>query len=165
MHYNASKCKADDVVKQLKLSGVNAVVFQADLSKYDNVRKLYTDVVAQMGPVDILFNNSGVTNTVIGPQGNIQDISIDEFESTWRTNTGSSYLVSGLHLLIVREISLHDMTSSSLSYACLTCWSRNGDALSFVPGEKIRMFIWAMFSYLYIMTVLPLVRLVFIRFP
>ncbi|KJA17333.1 hypothetical protein HYPSUDRAFT_170644 [Hypholoma sublateritium FD-334 SS-4] len=96
VHYNASKGKASDIVTQLKISGVNAVAFQADLSQYNNVRKLYADVVAQMGPVDILFNNSGVTNTVIGPQGNIQDLSIDEFESTWRTNTGSSYLLTQL---------------------------------------------------------------------
>ena len=95
VHYNTSKDKADDIVHQLKQLGVNAVAFQADLSEYENVRKLYADVVAQMGLVDVLFNNSGVTNTVIGPQGNIQDISIDEFEKTWRTNTGSSYLVSG----------------------------------------------------------------------
>jgi len=99
VHYNASKAKADDIVAQLKkLPGVNATAFQADLSEYDNVRKLYADVAAQMGQVDILFNNSGVTNTVIGPQGNIQDISVEEFEGTWRTNTGSSYLLTQLCL-------------------------------------------------------------------
>lgn len=58
------------------------------------MHKLHAAVVAEMGHPDILFNNSGVTNKVIGPQGNIQDISAEEFENTWRTNTGTSYLVS-----------------------------------------------------------------------
>lgn len=94
VHYHSAKAKADEIVAELKkIQSVNAVAFQADLSDYDNARKLHTNVVAQMGDVDILFNNSGVTNTVIGPHGNIQDISVEEFESTWKTNTGSSYLV------------------------------------------------------------------------
>lgn len=76
------------------MKGINAVAFQADLSDYNNVRKLHAEVVHHMGHPDILFNNSGTTNRVIGPNGNIEDVSVEEFESTWKTNTGSSYLVS-----------------------------------------------------------------------
>ncbi|KAF8966072.1 NAD-binding protein [Flammula alnicola] len=99
VHYNASKSKADEIVSELtQLPGIKAAAFQADLSAYDNVRNLHAAVVAEMGHPDVLFNNSGVTNTVIGPQGNIQDISVEEFESTWRVNAGSSYLLTQLCL-------------------------------------------------------------------
>jgi 3-oxoacyl-[acyl-carrier protein] reductase len=70
------------------------VTIQADLSVYDGVRQLYTEVVQKLGHPDVLFNNAGATNSVIGPQGDIQNVSIEEFESTWRLNAGSSYLVS-----------------------------------------------------------------------
>jgi 3-oxoacyl-[acyl-carrier protein] reductase len=74
-------------------------MFQADLSDYDNVRKLHTDVINTLGNPDILFNNSGVLNGAIGPNGNIQDVSVEVFEETWRTNTGTAYLVSDYHKL------------------------------------------------------------------
>ena len=95
VHYHSSKDKAEALVSELsKINGITAMAFQADLSNYDNVRKLHAEVIRHMGHPDILFNNSGTTNSVIGPNGNIEDVSIEEFESTWKTNTGSSYLVN-----------------------------------------------------------------------
>ncbi|KAF8197061.1 NAD-binding protein [Pholiota molesta] len=95
VHYNSSKAKADEVVAELAhLPGVKVIAFQADLSGYEGVHKLHAAVVAEMGHPDILFNNSGVTSKVVGPHGDIQDISAEEFESTWRTNAGTSFLLT-----------------------------------------------------------------------
>ena len=66
---------------------------QADLSVYDSVRQLHAEVIQKLGHPDILFNNAGASNTFLGHNGDIQRISIEEFEATWRLNTGSSYLV------------------------------------------------------------------------
>jgi 3-oxoacyl-[acyl-carrier protein] reductase len=99
VHYHSAKAKAEVLVFELiNIPGVRAVVFQADLSSYDNVRKLHAEVVQQMGHPDVLFNNSGITNSVIGPNGNIEDVSVEEFEQTWKVNTGSSYLLTQLCL-------------------------------------------------------------------
>lgn len=83
------------MVQALEGLGVGAAAFQADLSSYDNVRKLHGDVVKTLGNPDILFNNSGILNGVIGPNGNIQDISAEQFEVTWKVNTGTAFLVGG----------------------------------------------------------------------
>lgn len=59
-----------------------------------------------MGDPDILFCNAGILGKTIGPKGNIQDISVDLFEETWRTNTGVHFLVSDLSLggeYVIRE--------------------------------------------------------------
>jgi 3-oxoacyl-[acyl-carrier protein] reductase len=85
--------KAKELVSDLEKMDVKAVAFQADLSDYDNVRRLHADIVNTLGNPDILFNNAGVLNGVIGPNGNIQDVSVERFEETWRTNTGTAYLV------------------------------------------------------------------------
>jgi len=79
-------------------ASVRAVTFQADLSDYDSVRRLHAQVVETMGHPDILFNNAGATIKTIGRMGSIQDVSVEEFETTWRLNTGSSYLLTQLCL-------------------------------------------------------------------
>jgi 3-oxoacyl-[acyl-carrier protein] reductase len=95
VHYNSSADKAHALVEELQKSfRIRAVAFGADLSNYDNVRKLHAEVVEKLGHPDILFNNAGDTVKVIGRMGNIDDISVDLFEKTWKLNTGSQFLVS-----------------------------------------------------------------------
>ena len=90
-----SKPKADALVAELVLlaPGVRAVAFAADLSSYENARSLCDAVEAAMGNPDILFSNHGVTGPRIGPEGDMQMVSAEEFEDAWRTNTGSGYVV------------------------------------------------------------------------
>ena len=78
--------------------GVRAKAFQADLSSYDGVRRLHAAVVESLGHPDVLFNNAGVSLKVIGADGDIENISPEEFETTWRINTGTHYLVTSLLL-------------------------------------------------------------------
>ncbi|KAF9267195.1 NAD-binding protein [Marasmius fiardii PR-910] len=97
VHYHSDSEKAADLVAQLQET-VPAIAFQADLSDYDNVRRLHAEVVDKLGHPDILFNNAGTTGPVIGRMGDIQDVSVDEFERVWRVNTGSSFLLTQLCL-------------------------------------------------------------------
>ncbi|EKM76264.1 hypothetical protein AGABI1DRAFT_131361 [Agaricus bisporus var. burnettii JB137-S8] len=98
VHFHQAVQKAEELVLNLEKLGVKAVAFRADLSNYDNVRQLHTDVVNTLGNPDILFNNSGILNGALGPNGNIQDVSVEKFEETWRTNTGTAYLLTQLCL-------------------------------------------------------------------
>ncbi|TFK66067.1 NAD-binding protein [Pluteus cervinus] len=97
VHYHSGKEKADQLVQELKsLGDVQAAAFRADLSNYDDVRKLHADVVDVLGHPDILYNNAGALGKTIGPKGDIQDIDVEMFENTWRLNTGSSFLLTQL---------------------------------------------------------------------
>ncbi|KIJ47900.1 hypothetical protein M422DRAFT_28696 [Sphaerobolus stellatus SS14] len=98
VHYNAAEETAQSLVKELQALGVTAVSFKADLSSYQAVRELHQAVKASMGDPDILFCNAGILGQTIGPKGNIQDISVDHFEDTWRTNTGVHFLLTQLSL-------------------------------------------------------------------
>ena len=93
VHYNAAEKTAAELVENLKSSGIRAQAFQADLSTYDGVRKLYATVVESIGHPDVLFNNAGVTTKTIGADGDIESITPEEFETTWRSNTGTHFLV------------------------------------------------------------------------
>jgi 3-oxoacyl-[acyl-carrier protein] reductase len=67
--------------------------FQADMLSHDAIRTMHTAVCTELGTVDILYANHGVTGQMIGLGGNIEDLHTDEFENAWRVNTSSSFLV------------------------------------------------------------------------
>lgn len=116
VHYHAAENIANALVIELSSLGVKAAAFQADLSTYEAVRKLHEAVVESLGHPDILFNNAGVTNSKIGPAGDIQSVSPEEFEATWRTNTGTHYLV---YVLIIKSRILTDSIPVHTAYSAL----------------------------------------------
>ncbi|KAJ7471956.1 NAD-binding protein [Mycena latifolia] len=97
VHYNSAREPANDLVAGLMtLPGVRAHAFQADLGDYDSVRALHAAVVETLGHPDILFNNAGTTGTVVGKRGDIESVTLEDFEQTWKVNTGSSFLLTQL---------------------------------------------------------------------
>jgi 3-oxoacyl-[acyl-carrier protein] reductase len=94
VHYNTDSKKASSLVEELKSLGVRASAFQADLSSYDETRRLHSEVVQNLGHPSILFNNAGVASKT-GVK-DIGDITIDDFEATWRTNCGTAFLLTQL---------------------------------------------------------------------
>ncbi|GME28834.1 Short-chain dehydrogenase/reductase SDR [Neofusicoccum parvum] len=96
-HYHSNADSANALVEQLKAKGVKAQVFKADLSNYDEVRNLHGSVVKSMGPPTILFNNAGTTLSKHGLRS-ASDISVEDFETTWRSNCGSAFLLTQLCL-------------------------------------------------------------------
>src|SRR5690349_10697984 len=60
VNYSASKEAAERVVDAITRRGGQAVAVQADLSKEADVRRLFAETQAALGPVDILVNNAGI---------------------------------------------------------------------------------------------------------
>jgi 3-oxoacyl-[acyl-carrier protein] reductase len=56
---------------------------------------LYKEVVEKLGHPSILFNNAGLTNGVSGVK-DISEVSVEVFESTWRANCGTAFLLTQL---------------------------------------------------------------------
>lgn len=52
--------EAKAVLKEITDAGGNGITYQCDVSKEDQVVKMFQDVVSQFGTVDILINNAGV---------------------------------------------------------------------------------------------------------
>lgn len=52
--------EAKAVLKEITDAGGNGITYQCDVSKEDQVVKMFQDVVSQFGTVDILVNNAGV---------------------------------------------------------------------------------------------------------
>lgn len=97
VHYNSAQDTARALVREVESLGVKANLFQADMSDYEAVRRLHAEVESGMGNPEILYNNAGLT---LGKSGikSISEISIEDFEKTWRANCGSAFLLTQLCL-------------------------------------------------------------------
>lgn len=62
IHYNSDKTKAEaeKTLADIKVGGGEAILLQGDLTKVDNVRKLFADAKARFGGIDIAINTVGM---------------------------------------------------------------------------------------------------------
>jgi 3-oxoacyl-[acyl-carrier protein] reductase len=60
VNYAASKAGADAVVRRINEKGGKAVAIQADLSRPDDIKRLFAQTKAAYGKVDVLVNNAGI---------------------------------------------------------------------------------------------------------
>ena len=60
VNYAASKAGAEATVQRIRQAGGNAVAVQADVSKPDDIRRLFAETKKAFGKLDILVNNAGV---------------------------------------------------------------------------------------------------------
>jgi 3-oxoacyl-[acyl-carrier protein] reductase len=60
VNYASSRAGADKVVAEIKNAGGKAVAVQGDVSKKEDVKKLFAETKAAFGKLDVLVNNAGV---------------------------------------------------------------------------------------------------------
>ncbi|WP_144142717.1 SDR family oxidoreductase [Paraburkholderia sp. BCC1884] len=64
VNYASSAAEADRLVAELQETGAKAIAVKADISKGDEVRRLFETTEQQLGKVDVLVNNAGVLKTM-----------------------------------------------------------------------------------------------------
>ena len=60
VNYASSKSGADAVVQRIKAKGGQAVAVQADVSKPEDITRLFEETKAAYGKLDVLVNNAGI---------------------------------------------------------------------------------------------------------
>ena len=60
VNYASSRAGADAVVERIGTSGGKAIAVQADISKLEDIRRLFAETQKAFGRLDILVNNAGV---------------------------------------------------------------------------------------------------------
>jgi 3-oxoacyl-[acyl-carrier protein] reductase len=86
INYQSSQAAAEDVRESICSSGGEALAVRADVSDPDGVKKLFDDVNAQLGPVEILINNAGITRDNL-----LMRMSDEEWDTVMRTNLNSVF--------------------------------------------------------------------------
>jgi len=73
VNYNSSQDKADEVVKQIEADGGKAVAVQCNVSREDDVERLFDTAIEAFGGVDILVANSGIQKDAAFADMSLQD--------------------------------------------------------------------------------------------
>ena len=61
INYNRSESDAISLCEEIKSLGVNAKIFQADVSVQEEAARLFSEIKSSMGSVSVLVNNAGIT--------------------------------------------------------------------------------------------------------
>ncbi len=88
VNYATDRIGADDVVKQIKDADGRAVAIQGDVSKSDDVRRLFGELAETFGSLDVLVNNAGVYKPMP-----LTEFTEDEFHREFNTNVLGPLLV------------------------------------------------------------------------
>ena len=75
VNYNKSEAKAEALAEELRSFGVKAVCIKADVSDSAQVRNLFDTARSQLGDIDVLVNNAGISL-----YGLLTDVSDEEWD-------------------------------------------------------------------------------------
>ena len=89
VNYAAAEADANRVVSEIINDGGKAVAVQGDVSKTDDINRLFTETIRQFGTVDILVNNAGIYQW-----GPIEEITAENFYLQFGTNVLGPILAS-----------------------------------------------------------------------
>jgi 3-oxoacyl-[acyl-carrier protein] reductase len=89
VNYASSKEGADRVVSEIVAQGGKAFAAHGDVSKNDDVKQLFAEVVREFGGLDVLVNNAGVYS--FGP---LESITETEFHRQYNTNVLGTLLAT-----------------------------------------------------------------------
>lgn len=81
VNYATDRIGAEVVVKQITDAGGRAVAIQGDVSKSDDVRRLFDELGKTFGSLDVLVNNAGVYKPMP-----VEELTEDEFYREFNTN-------------------------------------------------------------------------------
>ena len=75
VNYVGNKLAAENVVKEIVDLGSEAIAIQADMSKKNEVKRLFDQSIEHFGKLDVLVNNAGVMLNAF-----VKDLSDEQFE-------------------------------------------------------------------------------------
>lgn len=87
VNFRSSEAEANEVLEQIKASGGDGMVYQADVSDADAVDAMIKTITKEYGKLDVLVNNAGVTRDNV-----IMMLKPEDFDVVVNTNLRSAWL-------------------------------------------------------------------------
>ena len=87
--YRNSQPEAEETVRALAALGVDAFALRTDLTDAESIRQSVAAVIEEFGRLDLLVNNAGLFE-----QAALQEITPEQWDRTFATNTRAPFLVS-----------------------------------------------------------------------
>jgi 3-oxoacyl-[acyl-carrier protein] reductase len=89
VNYAKSASKAEEVVKEIIKGGSKAIAIQADVSKPEEIYKLFESAIAHFGKLDIVISNSGTE-----VWSNEEDVTPADFDYVFNLNCRGQFFVA-----------------------------------------------------------------------
>lgn len=86
VNYAHGKDVAEALVAEITKKGGTAIALAADVSKPDQVKKLFDDSIARYGKIDVLVNNAGLMITKL-----VKDCTDEDFTSQFEINVRGTF--------------------------------------------------------------------------
>ena len=131
VNYSRSRRQAEEVARQIEALGRRAVAVQADISRKADIDRMFDQVEADFGPVEILVNNAGIE-----PRADVCDFDEATYDAVMDTNLKGAFFCAQRALRKMRDAgwgriinvsSLHELTPTGFS--ALYGMSKGGMAL------------------------------------
>lgn len=79
--------EAEAVLKEITEAGGTAIIYRCDVSKEDQVVRMFQDVVSELGTVDILVNNAGIQK-----DAKFTEMTLDQWNAVIGVNLTGQFL-------------------------------------------------------------------------
>jgi acetoacetyl-CoA reductase len=84
--YIGDDAPAHEWVAKMKADGIDALAVKCDVTSFEDAEKAVAEVVAKLGPVDVLVNNAGITR-----DGMFKKMTLDQWLAVINTNLNSAF--------------------------------------------------------------------------
>lgn len=111
----STKQMAQQVVGEIAANGGTAIIYQADVSKEEEVKNMFSDVIGQFGTVDILVNNAGLQK-----DAPFTDMTLDQWNFVLGVNLTGQFLCARE---AIREFLRRGVNGNSKSAGKIICMS------------------------------------------
>jgi|TARA_B100002003_G_scaffold244663_1_gene271119 3-oxoacyl-[acyl-carrier protein] reductase len=98
INYLANDKEANDVAEQIKKLGVECIAVKANVTNFDEVKKMAETAQKQFKNVDILINNAGIVK-----DRTLKNMTKDEWDAVINTNLNSVFYVTKAILPLMGE--------------------------------------------------------------
>ena len=103
INYHSSESEALELKKYVENEyGVKSLTIKADVSNEVEVKEMVSNIISEFGRIDVLVNNAGIVY-----DRSFEEITIEEFEKTLKTNVIGAFIVA-------REVAKHMKKGSSI---------------------------------------------------
>ncbi len=87
VNYRSDESGAQETCATIAGAGGTAVALQGDVSREEDVQRMFQEAKSRLGPVTILVNNAGTTNDRL-----IMQMKLEDFQQVIQTNLVSAFL-------------------------------------------------------------------------
>lgn len=89
VNYRTEHKQADAATARIQKNNVRAVAVQADVSKTEDIRKLFKTAIDQFGALDILVNNAGIA---LPHRPSIEEVTDEEYDRLFAVNARGVFM-------------------------------------------------------------------------